>query len=125
MHTLPARNMVPIRACLGDSNNKAFPFALKRIDMSILFVPKAWGGGSKAGCYGGSYANIVVASPGDVCSETFIEFGPYDSKKEAYKMAKYFLIKFFRTLLFLAKDSQNAARDKYRYIPYSQKYSDS
>ncbi len=32
-------------------------------------------------------------------------------------MAKYFLTKFFRTLLFLAKDSQNAARDKYRYIP--------
>lgn len=33
------------------------------------------------------------------------------------KVAKYFLTKFFRTLLFLAKDSQNTAKDKYKYIP--------
>ncbi len=98
-------------------SRSSLPKVSPNIDSYKLFVPKAWGGGSKAGCYGGSYANIVIASPGDVCSETFIEFGPCKSKEETCKMAKYFLTKFFRTLLFLAKDSQNAARDKYRYIP--------
>ena len=68
---------------------------------------------------GGSYANICVARPGDVCSETFIEFGPFKNQDEAYRMAKYFMTKFFRALLYLAKTSQNTAKDKYRYIPVS------
>lgn len=82
-----------------------------------LFVPKAWGNMSDKIGLGGSYANICVASPGDACSETFLEFGPFATKDEASKMAKYFMTQFFRALLFLAKDSQNTARDKYRYIP--------
>ena len=72
---------------------------------------------SKVAGLGGSYSNIGIAKPGDVCSETFIEFGPYRSQEEAIKMAKYFFTKFFRTLLFLAKYSQNTAKDKYKYVP--------
>lgn len=82
-----------------------------------LFVPKAWGNMSGAIGLGGSYANICVASPNDACSETFIEFGPFSTREETIKMAKYFMTRFFRALLFLAKDSQNTARDKYKFIP--------
>ena len=87
------------------------------IDTYKLFVPKAWGNMSKSAGLGGSYSNIGIARPGDICSETFIEFGPFKSDEEARKMAKYFLTKFFRALLFLAKDSQNTAKEKYRFIP--------
>lgn len=87
------------------------------IDSWKLFVPKAWGNMSERIGLGGSYANICVARPGDVCSETFIEFGPFKNQDEAYRMAKYFMTKFFRALLYLAKTSQNTAKDKYRYIP--------
>ncbi len=87
------------------------------IDRYKLFVPKAWGNMATNIGLGGSYSNICVASPGDVCSETFIEFGPFASQEETIKVAKYFMTKFFRTLLFLAKDTQNTAKDKYRYIP--------
>ncbi len=87
------------------------------IDSYKLFVPKAWGNMSERIGLGGSYANICVANPGDACSETFIEFGPFKNQDEAIKMAKYFMTKFFRALLFLAKDSQNTAKDKYKYIP--------
>lgn len=95
----------------------SLPKASNNIDRHKLFVPKAWGNMATNIGLGGSYSNICVASPGDVCSETFIEFGPFSSRNEAIKAAKYFMTKFFRALLFLAKDSQNTAKDKYRYIP--------
>ena len=95
----------------------SLPKISSNIDAYKLFVPKAWGNMSKVAGLGGSYSNIGIAKPGDVCSETFIEFGPYRSQEEAIKMAKYFFTKFFRTLLFLAKDSQNTAKDKYKYVP--------
>lgn len=82
-----------------------------------LFVPKAWGNMAANIGLGGSFSNICVAKPGDACSETFIEFGPFASQAETINAAKYFMTKFFRALLFLAKDSQNTAKDKYRYIP--------
>ncbi len=93
------------------------PKESRNLDRYKLFVPKAWGNMSDSIGLGGSYANICVARPGDVCSETFIEFGPFSNHDETIKMAKYFMTKFFRALLFLAKDSQNTARDKYKYIP--------
>ncbi len=96
---------------------KDLPKISSNIDSWKLFVPKAWGNMSESIGLGGSYANICVARPSDVCSETFIEFGPFKSQDEAYRMAKYFMTKFFRALLYLAKTSQNTAKDKYRYIP--------
>ncbi len=87
------------------------------LDHYKLFVPKAWGNMSDHVGLGGSYANICVAAPGDACTETFIEFGHFQNQQETIKMAKYFLTKFFRALLFLAKTSQNTTKDKYKYIP--------
>ncbi len=95
----------------------SLPKVSSLIDRYKLFVPKAWGNMAANIGLGGSYSNICVASLGDVCSETFIEFGPFASQEETIKVAKYFMTKFFRALLFLAKDTQNTAKDKYRYIP--------
>lgn len=82
-----------------------------------LLLPKAWGNMSKVAGLGGSYANISIAPPNVACTETFIEVGPFSTNTEAYKMAKYFFTKFFRGLLFLAKDSQCASKEKYKYVP--------
>lgn len=96
---------------------RSLPKVSPNLDTYKLFVPKAWGNMSERIGLGGSYANICVASPGDACSETFIEFGSFSSQSETIKMAKYFMTKFFRALLFLAKTSQNSAKDKYCFIP--------
>ncbi len=98
-------------------SRKSLPKASPNLDSYKLFVPKAWGNMSRSIGLGGSYSNICVARPGDVCAETFIEFGPFINQDEAFLMAKYFMTKFFRACLFLAKTSQNTARDKYRYVP--------
>lgn len=96
---------------------EGLPKTSQNLDHYKLFVPKAWGNMSLNIGLGGSYSNICLARPGDACAETFIEFGPLANQENAYKMAKYFLTKFFRACLFLAKTSQNTARDKYRYVP--------
>ncbi len=98
-------------------DRSALPKVSPNLDHYKLFVPKAWGNMSERIGLGGSYANICVAAPGDACTETFIEFGPFADQDETIKMAKYFMTKFFRALLFLAKDSQNTTKDKYKYIP--------
>lgn len=95
----------------------SLPKISNNIDQYKLFIPKAWGNMATNIGLGGSYSNICVASPGDVCSETFIEFGPFASQDETIKAAKYFMTQFFRALLFLAKDTQNTTKDKYCYIP--------
>lgn len=98
-------------------SRQSLPKINPRLDSYKLFVPKAWGNMSRNVGLGGSYSNICLARPHDACTETFIEFGPFASQAETLSMAKYFLTKFFRACLFLAKTSQNTARNRYRYVP--------
>lgn len=83
-----------------------------------LFIPKAWGNmDEKTGYLGGSYGSIFVGEPGDICSETYIEFGPFVDRNEAESAEKYFKTKFFRAVFYMSKVSQNTARDTFRTVP--------
>lgn len=88
------------------------------LDKWKLFVVKAWGNmDEKKGYLGGSYSEIIVAEPGDCCSEMYIEFGPYADKAEAENARRYFYTKFFRAVFYNNKISQNTARDTYAEVP--------
>ncbi len=88
------------------------------LDEWKLFVVKAWGNmDEKKGYLGGSYSEIIVAEPGDCCSEMYIEFGPYVDRAEAENARKYFYTKFFRAVFYNSKISQNTARDTYAEVP--------
>jgi superfamily II DNA or RNA helicase len=73
-----------------------------------VFVPYAWGNMSDGPGLGGAFANIVVAKPYEICTETFQEQGPFDDLATATKHAKYILTRFVRGLLFLNKNSQHS-----------------
>ena len=88
------------------------PKKTQAIDKYKVFVPYAWGGMSSntdAGL-GGPYSNIFVASPNDICTETYLESGCFDLLEDAIKHAKYLMTKFARALLFLNKISQHSTR---------------
>lgn len=88
------------------------------LDKYKLFVVKAWGNMDESkGYLGGSYSEIIVAEPGDCCSEMYIEFGPYKTKEEAENARKYFYTKFFRAVFYKNKTSQNTARETYGTVP--------
>ena len=71
----------------------------------------------KTGYLGGSFGAVFVGGPGDICSETYIEFGPFSDKFEATSASKYFRSKFFRAVFYMNKVSQNTARETFNKVP--------
>lgn len=88
-----------------------------------VFVGKAWGNWS-LNYLGGAYSDIVVAHPGDIATENFLESGCFDTKDLAEKHAKYLMTRFLRALLFYNKHSQDNSKDKFGAVP-QQDYSES
>lgn len=84
------------------------PKLTKAFNKYKVFVPYAWGNMSKNAGLGGAYADIIIASPYEICTETYLESGCFDDFKTAQKHAKYLLTKFARALLFLNKTSQHS-----------------
>ena len=66
---------------------------------------------------GGAYADIPIAGPNDVCSETYNYGGITDTQKKAYYVAKYAFTKFFRAILFYYKNSKHTSYDAFLAIP--------
>ena len=46
-----------------------------------------------------------------------LNLGPLSTKDDAWKLAKYFFTKFFRSCVYLAKNSQHTTQAQYKYVP--------
>ena len=84
------------------------PKCTNRIFKYKVFVPYAWGNMSKSAGLGGAYADIIIARPGEICTETYLESGCFDDFYTAHKHAKYLMTKFARAMLFVNKNSQHS-----------------
>ncbi|MCU9534036.1 Eco57I restriction-modification methylase domain-containing protein [Streptococcus sp. CSL10205-OR2] len=82
------------------------------IDKWKIFVPYAYGSGE----FGEIGPSIIVAGPKQVCTETFLVIGPFDTREEAELMKKYFKTKFFRAMIGILKTTQHSTTT-YRFIP--------
>lgn len=78
-----------------------------------LFVPRNWGAGDLAD----TPSAIYIASPGELCTETFIQIGPFHSQEEAQNALTYFKTKFFRALVGIRKQDQGASKAVYQFVP--------
>lgn len=99
------------------SSKTKFPRTENNLFFYKVLVPKAWGNFSKTAGLGGAYADIIVAYPGEACSENFIEIGPFENVLLAYFASKFLLTKFARALLILNKQTHNFSKDKPKFIP--------
>ena len=94
--------------------NENYPFPKKdMIDKYKLFVPRNYGNGT----LGEVPSNVIVASPYMICTETFIQIGPFNTKDEANNCLKYMKTKFFRYLVGIQKHDQGASKTIYKYVP--------
>ncbi len=59
----------------------------------------------------------IVADPNDICTETFIVFGPFDTKKEQQNCLKYTSTDFFHILLFFGRGTMQVSQDVFRFVP--------
>lgn len=84
------------------------PKKSKRLDKWKIFVPYAWGNMSENVGLGGAFADIIIARPYLICTETYLESGCFNDKETAYKHAKYLMTKFARACLYVNKHSQHS-----------------
>lgn len=84
------------------------PKRTSALDKYKVFVPYAWGNMSPTAGLGGAFADIIIAKPYEICTETYLESGCFDSLDKAQKHAKYLMTKFARAMLFVNKTSQHS-----------------
>lgn len=60
---------------------------------------------------------IIVAGPKEICSETFLEIGPFDNKKYVLNCLTYIKTKFFRFLLLCNRHSLNISQSSFDFVP--------
>ena len=82
-----------------------------------VFIPKLWGNLSLASGIGGAYADIMIASPNEICSYSYNVCGISSDKAGAIHSAKYLLTKFLRAMLAINKKGKDATSENFRSVP--------
>ena len=85
------------------------------VDKYKVLVPKACDGSGKFPIQVLSVPRI--ASPGEICTETYIVCGLYDTEMEAKNFAGYLKTRFARFLISLRKLTQDCNRGKFAFVP--------
>lgn len=84
---------------------------IESIDKYKLFFTTSY----STGAY--NYPEIIVADPGTICTETFLEIGPFDSKEERDNCLSYMQTDLFKTLLFYAKGTMQVNQEVFNLLP--------
>ncbi len=88
-----------------------------------IFISESYGCGE----IGEIPATPVLATPGMLCTETFIQIGPFNNENEMKNCYGYIKTKFFRALVGIRKQTQHATRTVYKYVPiqdFTQEWTD-
>ena len=119
---------VPIKDTTFDNSIKCYSYpksgyidkseVIKNIDWTKkykVYIAKAYG-------ERGSFPYLVTAKPflgekASVCSETYLVVGPFDSEANAKNAMMYLSTRFARFLVLLKKNTQNAAKGVYSFVP--------
>lgn len=70
-----------------------------------------------SGIFGETFSEPILAKPGELCTETFIEIGPFKSEQEMKNCYSYIKTKFFRAMVGVRKIDQGASQGVYKYVP--------
>lgn len=89
------------------------PTKSKSLDKWKLFVTRNWGIGS----FDDIPSSPIIAGPCELCTETFVEFGPFNTRCEVENVYSYLCTKFFRALVAIRKQDQGSSKAVYHYVP--------
>ena len=85
------------------------------IDTYKIFMSKGYGAGED---FPHQILNKpILAGPGSCCTETYICIGPFSSENIARNVISYINTKFFRFLVLLQKNTQDALKRVYTFVP--------
>jgi site-specific DNA-methyltransferase (adenine-specific) len=96
-------------------NESKITVGKENIQKHKIFITKAYGAGEG---FPHQILNIpFYGEPNSVCTETYLEIGPFKSKKVCENVINYIRTKFFRFLVLMIKNTQDATRGVYRLVP--------
>lgn len=78
-----------------------------------LFVARNQG----SGIFGEIMSEIIIAGDNELCTETYVVFGPFKTRQETINCYNYVKTKFFRACLGIRKLDQGASQGVYKYVP--------
>ena len=97
------------------AKNYLIPRNVEWINKYKIYISKAYGMGDI------SYTQVLgtpfIGEPNTLCTETYILIGPFATKEIANNVLSYIKTKFFRFLVFLIKNTQDATQKVYQFVP--------
>lgn len=84
------------------------------VDKYKVYISKAYGMGS--------FPSQIINTPflgvaGSCCTETYLLIGHFEKEKQAMNVISYIKTNFFRFLVLLIKNTQNAMKKVYQFVP--------
>lgn len=96
-------------------SKKQIPQHHEWIDKYKVFISFAYGAGEE---FPHQILNKpFLGLPNTCCTETYLVIGPFDSERIARNVISYIKTKFFRFLILMIKNTQNATRRVYTFVP--------
>ncbi len=78
-----------------------------------LFVARNQGSGT----FGEPLSDPIMAGDNEICTETYVVFGPFETEEQMKNCWAYVKTKFFRAVLGIKKRDQNASAMVYSFVP--------
>ncbi len=85
----------------------------KWVTLNKVIVPRAIGSGDSKT----DWIKPIFSEPGSCCTETYVVFGPMNSKSECKNLMSYINTKFFHFLVTLQKNTMMAPKSVYSFVP--------
>lgn len=101
---------------LGYVERKKITTKIDVVDKYKVFISKANGAASKQAPYA-VISTPFIGYPNECCNMTYLCIGSFDSECEAKNCVSYITTKFFRFMVSLLKNTQNALRKVYEFAP--------
>jgi site-specific DNA-methyltransferase (adenine-specific) len=80
-----------------------------------VYISKAYGAGET---FPHQIVNLpLIGEPNTCCTESYLVIGPFAAKSKAENVAQYISTRFFRFLVLLIKNTQNAMKKVYSFVP--------
>lgn len=100
---------------IGYISLEKLPKGCAWIEQWKVYISKAYGAGET---YPHQILGVpLLGSPKSACTETYLLIGPFASQKEAKNVQRYIATRFFRFLVHLLKNTQDATARVYALVP--------
>lgn len=85
------------------------------IDRYKVFIAKAGSGSDKFPHT--ILGKPIIGLPNSICNQTYLYIGPLENKEQCENLISYISTRFFRFMVMLKKNTQDAMRGTYQFVP--------